>query len=326
MTNSYPDSVHDLLCYKNPLSDSSSTGDNRLEGTFAPPRMCAMADVDPPPEVVPSEQTHTPADHREHALANALAHSDDLRHREQAPLPVERPPRAPSGSKGLNPTSFARRRARSVNHNIINDARMQLSQEFSAGQNIAAAAILLQMLLEPQDPAQRDPHRQVRNLVKLAAVQQVESSLFHHWRAAASCPVGGASHGGREPSQEQCTPPPWQPDTGGAPAPAAASASLPPRPPMHDRIGPNYDARSVIRGWQQARHHADVDHMAARAEDARAYAPNQERSPLRRGGHPCDPDVDHDWSPSPDPTGPNAFSRVIRGHLSPNASDRRRTS
>ena len=43
--------------------------------------MCAMADGDPPPEVVPSEQTHTPADHREHALANAQAHGEDLRHR-----------------------------------------------------------------------------------------------------------------------------------------------------------------------------------------------------------------------------------------------------
>ena len=199
---------------------------------------------------------------------------------------MEQPPRAPSGSKGVNPTSSARRRARAVNHDITNNSRMQLPQEFRAGQNIAAAAILLQTLPEPQDPAQRDLHRQVRNLVELAAVQQVESSLFHHWRAAASCPVGGASHGGREPSQEQCTPPPRQPDTGSAPALAAASAPLPPRPPIHDRVRPNYDARSVIRGRQQARHHADVDRMAARAEDARAYAPNQERSPLRRGGRP----------------------------------------
>ena len=161
---------------------------------------------------------------------------------------MERTPRSPSESKGLNPTSSARRRARAVNHNIINDAHMQLPQEFSAGQNIAAAAILLQTLPEPQDLAQRDLHHQVRNLVELAAVQQAESSSFHRQQAAASCPVGGASHGGREPSQEQCTPPPWQPDEGGAPAPAAASAPLPPRPPIHDRIGPNYDACSVIRG------------------------------------------------------------------------------
>ena len=74
MMESYPDSVHDFLCCEDPLSDSSSTGDNRLEETSAPPCMCAMAAVDPPPEVVPSEQTHTLADHREHMLANTLAH------------------------------------------------------------------------------------------------------------------------------------------------------------------------------------------------------------------------------------------------------------
>jgi hypothetical protein len=56
MTESYPNSVHDLLCYEDPLSNSFSMGDNHLEGTSAPHRVCAMADapVDPPPEVVPS--------------------------------------------------------------------------------------------------------------------------------------------------------------------------------------------------------------------------------------------------------------------------------
>ena len=108
MTESYPDSVHDLLCFEDPLSDSSSTGDNRLEGTSAPPRMCAMADGDLPPEVVPSKQTHTPADHPEHVLVNARAHAEDLLNRRQMPLPVEQPPRAPSGSKRINPTSSAR--------------------------------------------------------------------------------------------------------------------------------------------------------------------------------------------------------------------------
>ena len=132
--------------------------------------MCAMANGDPPLEVVPSEQTHTPADQRKHALANTMAHDDELRHREQAPPPVGQPPRAPSGSKEVNPTSSTRRRACAINHDIINNARMQLPQEFCAGQNIAAAAILLQTLPEPKDPAQRNLHRQVRNLVELAAV------------------------------------------------------------------------------------------------------------------------------------------------------------
>ena len=84
---------------------------------------------------------------------------------------------------------------------------MQLPQEFHASQNIAAAAILLQTLPEPEDPAQRDLHRQVRNLVELVAVQQAESSSLYRRQAAASCPAGSASHGGREPSKVQRTPP-----------------------------------------------------------------------------------------------------------------------
>ena len=129
----------------------------------------------------------------------------------------------------MNPAGSACRRALRVNHDIVNDACMQLPQEFHAGQNIAAATILLQTLPELKDPAQRDLHRQMRNLVELAAVQQVESSSLHRWQAATSCLVGGASHGGREPSQGQYTPPSRQPDVGGVPAPAAASAPLPSR-------------------------------------------------------------------------------------------------
>ena len=62
MAGSYPDSVHDLLCYEDLLSDSSSTGDNYLEGVSMPRRVCAMAGApsDPLPEVVPSQDTHTP--------------------------------------------------------------------------------------------------------------------------------------------------------------------------------------------------------------------------------------------------------------------------
>ena len=140
---------------------------------------------------------------------------------------------------------------------------MQLPQEFRAGQNIAAAAIHLQTLPEQEDPAQKGLHRQVRNLMELAAVQQAESSSLHRRQATPSCPAGGASHGGREPSEVQRTPPARQADVSGAPAPAAASAPLPPRPPIHDRVGPNYDECSVIRGRQQARHHANADRAAA---------------------------------------------------------------
>jgi len=40
-----------------------------------------MADGDPPPEVVPSEQTHTLIDQHERELADAQAHDEDLRRR-----------------------------------------------------------------------------------------------------------------------------------------------------------------------------------------------------------------------------------------------------
>ena len=62
MAGSYPDSVHDLLCYEDPQSDSYSTGDNYLEGALAPRRVRAMAAApsEPPPEVVLSQATHTP--------------------------------------------------------------------------------------------------------------------------------------------------------------------------------------------------------------------------------------------------------------------------
>jgi len=140
---------------------------------------------------------------------------------------------------------------------------MQLPQEFHAGQNITAAAILQQTLLESKDLAQRNLHRQVRNLVELAAVQQVESSSLHQRQAAASCPAGGASHCGRELSEAQ------HPPTGAARQPQRRHPLLSHRGLRSMTV---YDARSVIQGWQQARHHANVDRAAARAEDARAYS------------------------------------------------------
>ena len=43
----------------------------------------------------------------------------------------------------MNPAGSAHQHAHRVNHDIVNDAHMQLLQEFRAGQNIAAVAILL---------------------------------------------------------------------------------------------------------------------------------------------------------------------------------------
>ena len=121
---------------------------------------------------------------------------------------------------------------------------MQLLPEFRAGQNITAATILLQTLPKLEDSAQRDLHYQVRNLVELTAIQQAESSLLHRRPAAASCPAGGTGHHRRELSEAQLPPSVQQANVGGAPPPAVASAPLPPRPPIHSCVGPNYDART----------------------------------------------------------------------------------
>jgi hypothetical protein len=84
---------------------------------------------DPPPEVVPSQQTHTPSNHRTQEIANAQAHAEDLHLRQQhTPPPVDQLPQAHSELKGGNPAGSARQRAHGVNRVIINDARMQLPQ------------------------------------------------------------------------------------------------------------------------------------------------------------------------------------------------------
>ena len=43
VTEGYPDSVHDLLCDDECLSDASSTRDNYPAGAHTSPRMCALA-------------------------------------------------------------------------------------------------------------------------------------------------------------------------------------------------------------------------------------------------------------------------------------------
>jgi len=80
MARIYPASVHDLLCNEDPLSDSSSTGNNYLEGASAPRRVCAMAAApsELPPQAAASQATHTPKDHHAQALANAQAHTAEF--------------------------------------------------------------------------------------------------------------------------------------------------------------------------------------------------------------------------------------------------------
>ena len=155
IARSYPNSVHDLLCYEDPLSDSSSTWDNYLEEASAPRRVCAMAAApsEPPPKVAPLQEMHTPritvcrrSPTRRPMLRNFVP-STSTRPRWRI-SPHDLTP----GRKRQIPLVLCGS-AREINRDIINEARMQLPQEFHASQNIAAVAILLLTLSEPQDPA-----------------------------------------------------------------------------------------------------------------------------------------------------------------------------
>ena len=73
------------------------------------------------------------------------------------------------------PASGARGCARQVQHNIL-DGGIDPSQFARAGQNIAAAAMLLRGLPEPADPQEQAIHWNLRVLVETAAIQQAESS------------------------------------------------------------------------------------------------------------------------------------------------------
>ena len=77
---------------------------------------------------------------------------------------------------------------------------------------------------------------------------------------------------------------------------------------MHERLGLNQDARSIINNRRQAWHDDDVYRAAVRAGDTgpgRTIEGSGETHP-RRGRRP------DDRSPSPDGPGPRAFGRCIQ--------------
>jgi hypothetical protein len=163
----------------------------------------------------------------------------------------------------------ARHQAQDVQRRITDDARARLPPASSGvGQNLAAAAILLQAMLEPSTTEGRRIQGELKNLLKDAAVRRAESSacrrqgypLEHH--AATSRFMQEASvHTGHT---RDVTP--------------AAPGRL---------------------GNEHRRH----DHRACLDEKVlRGYHP-------RSGGRY---DSWEDQSPSPEPPGPQAFSRAIR--------------
>ena len=70
----------------------------------------------------------------------------------------------------------ARGHARQVQCNTP-DRGTDPPQFAQASQNIAAAAMLLRGLSEPNDPRERAIHRNLRALVETATIQQAESSM-----------------------------------------------------------------------------------------------------------------------------------------------------
>ena len=73
------------------------------------------------------------------------------------------------------PAGCAQGHARQVQRDIVNEGN-DVPQFARAGQNIAAAAMLLRGVPELVDPQERAVYRNLRVLVEAAAVQQAESS------------------------------------------------------------------------------------------------------------------------------------------------------
>jgi hypothetical protein len=88
-------------------------------------------------------------------------------------------PRRNSEPNAHDVTGGTRARIHQVQQAIDADAKGP-PQFARAKQNIAAAAMLLCNLPEPADPQQQELHRNIRTLVKRAAVQQAESSASRH--------------------------------------------------------------------------------------------------------------------------------------------------
>jgi hypothetical protein len=162
----------------------------------------------------------------------------------------------------------ARQQARDVQHYIADDARARLPPASSGvGQNLAAAAILLQAMSEPSTIEGRRIQGELKNLLEDAAVRRAESSA----------------------SRRQGCPPEHR----------AATFRFMWEASVH--TGRTRDATPAAPGRLSNEHHR---------RDRRARLDEK----VRRGYHPTRGgcyDSEEDRSPSPEPPGPQAFSRAI---------------
>jgi hypothetical protein len=163
----------------------------------------------------------------------------------------------------------ARHRAQDVQRRIIDDARARLPPACSGvGQNLAAAAILLQAMSEPSTAEGRRIQGELKNLLEDAAVRQAESSA----------------------SRRQGCPPEHR----------ATTSRLMREASVH--TGHARDGTPAAPGRLGDEPHHRNRRARLNERVRRGYHP-------RRGGRY---DSEEDRSPSPEPPGPQAFSRAIR--------------
>ena len=112
-------------------------------------------------------------------------------------------------------------------------------------QNITAAAMLLRGLSEPNDPHEQAIHRNLRALVETTAVHQAESSVSRH-RLTASLRTRGMETQQTSRSTRSSLQPPSVAQEATS-APCLDLTTAPHRLPVHERLGPNRDARSSDR-------------------------------------------------------------------------------
>ena len=106
-----------------------------------------------------------------------------------------------------------------------------------ASQNIAAAAMLLRDLSEPNDPHEQVTHRNLRALVETTAVQQAESSISRRQLVTSLTTRGmGTRQTGRSTRSPRRSPSAAQE---AALAPHLDLTTAPYQPPIYTRLGPN---------------------------------------------------------------------------------------
>jgi hypothetical protein len=166
-----------------------------------------------------------------------------------------------------------RHRAQEVQHRIVDNARVALPPTVSeTGQNLAVATMLLRTMPEPSTTEGRRIQGELKNLLEHAAVRQAESSASRR----RGCPSEHRATPSRHVSRHM-----WE-------ASVHTERTRDGTPAAPDRPG-------------------DAQHR----HDRRAYLDEK----MHRGYHPRRGgryDSGEDRSPSPEPPGPQAFSRAIR--------------